>query len=359
MLVGGGLLLVLVLGGAFLLWRIGRQSGDDAFAAAEASYGEGAYARAVEQYDKFLLDYSKHPASGRAVVHRGLSRIRLTVETTNDWSRARQTATEVLAEIAPHEDFGSVRPDLGVLLPDIAQHLARQALAKNDAALLAETREAQDLVEKYLPPSDVLRARNAETETLIAQTQRRLDRDLRTMETVAAMKAAIAKRDIAAAFKAHATFVAGDGAAAAAPALRAALLEVAQSAAQGVRLVAAATKAETDEPAGPALRFTPLMTTRGAAVEALRGTVLTTIVGGTAFAFDARRRQTALASHRRLRFDSSTATHRHGDDGRHRAARFHSPRVSRRRHHDRRAAPSIRRSASSSEANRAQLGRRL
>ena len=134
MIVGGGLLLVLVLGGAFLLWRIGRQSGDDAFAAAEAAYGEGAYARAVEQYDKFLLDFPSHPASGRAVVHRGLSRIRLTVETTNDWSRARQTATEVLAEIAPHEDFGSVRPDLGVLLPDIAQHLARQALAKNDAS---------------------------------------------------------------------------------------------------------------------------------------------------------------------------------------------------------------------------------
>ncbi len=286
MLVGGGLLLVLVLGGAFLLWRIGRQSGDDAFAAAEAAYGEGAYARAVEQYDKFLLDFPSHPASGRAVVHRGLSRIRLTVETTNDWSRARQTATEVLAEIAPHEDFGSVRPDLGVLLPDIAQHLARQALAKNDAALLAETREAQDLVEKYLPPSDVLRARNAETETLITQTQRRLDRDLRTMETIAAMKAAVAKRDIAAAFKAHAAFVAGDGAAAAAPSLRAALLEVAQAAAQGARFVAAATKAETGEPPGPALRFAPLTATQGSAVEALRGTVLTTIIGGTAFAFD-------------------------------------------------------------------------
>lgn len=286
MLVGGGLLLVLVLGGAFLLWRITRQSGDDAFAAAEAAYGEGAYARAVEQYDKFLLDFPSHPAAGRAVVHRGLSRIRLTVETTNDWSRARRTATEVLAEIAPHEDFGSVRPDLGVLLPDIAQHLARQALAKNDAALLAETREAQGLVEKYLPPSDVLRARNAETETLIAQTQRRLDRDLRTMETIAAMKAAIAKRDVAAAFQAHAAFVAGDGAAAAAPALRAALLEVAQSAAQGARFVAAATKAETGDPDGPALRFAPLTATQGSTVEALRGAVLTTIVGGTAYAFD-------------------------------------------------------------------------
>ncbi|MBA4018277.1 MAG: hypothetical protein C0483_14005 [Pirellula sp.] len=286
MMVGGGLLLLLVLGGAFLLWRIGRQSGDDAFATAESAYGEGAYARAVELYDKFLLDYPNHPASGRAVVHRGLSRIRLTVETTNDWSRARQTAADVLGEIAPHEDFGSVRPDLGVLLPDIAQHLARQALAKNDAALLAEAREAQGLVEKYLPPSDVLRARNAETETLIAQTQRRLDRDLRTMETIAAMKAAVAKRDIAAAFQAHAAFVAGDGAAAEAPALRTALLDVARSAAQGARFVAAATQAETGEPAGPALRFAPLLVTKGSAVEALRGTAVTTIVGGTAFAFD-------------------------------------------------------------------------
>ncbi|MBN8626055.1 MAG: hypothetical protein J0M17_11250, partial [Planctomycetes bacterium] len=188
MLVGGAVLLVLVLGGAFLVWRIMRASGDEAFRTAETAYNEGAYSRAIELYDQFLLKYPRHLSANQAVVHRGLSRIRLAVEGSNDWSNTRRATAEVLNEIATNEEFGGAHADLGVLLPDIAQNLAREALAKNSTALLEEAVAAQALVTKYLPASEVLTATNVVTETLFAQARFRFDRGRRAAETAAAMQ---------------------------------------------------------------------------------------------------------------------------------------------------------------------------
>jgi outer membrane protein assembly factor BamB/tetratricopeptide (TPR) repeat protein len=286
MLVGGAVLLLLVLGGTFLVWRIMRASGDEAFRTAETAYNEGAYSRAIELYDQFLLKYPRHLSANQAVVHRGLSRIRLAVEGSKDWSSTRRATAEVLNEIATNEEFGGAHADLGVLLPDIAQNLAREALAKNSTALLEEAVEAQALVTKYLPASEVLTAKNAATETLFAQARFRFDRGRRAAETAAAMQAAVDKREIAAAFAAFEAFAASDPLGAELPVLREALRNVAAAGVEAVRFVERPVTSVTEDPDAKSLYF-PLVVSAGSdTADDLRGTITFAVAGGTAFAFD-------------------------------------------------------------------------
>ncbi|MGC3970952.1 MAG: hypothetical protein QM775_27555 [Pirellulales bacterium] len=241
----------------------------------------------MELFDQFLTNYPRHVSAPRAVVHRGLSQIRLAVEGTRDWPQARRKTSEILDTIASNEEFGTAHADLGVLLPEIAQNLAREALAKNDAGLLEEASTAQAMVTKFLPDSDVLKSKNAATETLLARARHRFDRDRRAAETAAAIEAAVAKKEIVAAFKAYADFAAADATGASVPALRGALAEAAKAAAGAVKFVAEPVKPLAAEPDRNEQYIPLIVGDTVTPIEALRASIVYASTGGVAFAFDA------------------------------------------------------------------------
>src|SRR5690606_20901692 len=84
-LLGGGGLVLLLLIGSFVWWSLGRTSGDQVFAAAEADYSSGAYTQAIHKYDQFLRRFPRHASVSMARVHRGLAQLRVATENGTDW----------------------------------------------------------------------------------------------------------------------------------------------------------------------------------------------------------------------------------------------------------------------------------
>ena len=286
MLVGGSAFVVLVLGAAFLLWRINRQSGDEAFAAAEAAYSDGTYAKALELYDRFLTEYPRHISADRAFVHRGLTRLRLTAEGGADWPAARRTAEEVLKEIAPREEFGAAHADLSVLLTDIAQGAARAALEKNDQTLAEESEQALRLIDSYLPPSEVIRQRQAQTESLLTIVRRRLDRDRRARETAAAVAKAVEAADFTAAYALRERLLRDDPEILQATEVAAALKSLAAASSVGVKFQPLPLKPTSGERDGVIPPGAVLVERQGGTAAELQGEVRLTTAGGVAFAVE-------------------------------------------------------------------------
>lgn len=289
MLVGGGGLLVLVLGALFLWWRIGRDQGDEAFAAAEDAFNQAAYPLAVERFSAFLEAHPRHASVGTAIVHRGLAQIRIETESAADWTRALATSRRVLAEIASQDEFSTVRADLGVLLPEIVGNLAKQALEQNDPRLLQSAREARTLVDKFAAGNEQAVVRLSEVDSLLATADRRLAQELRITETVAAMRKALGEGDLNTAFAARRRLLEEYVDAAQAPTVVEATAEIGAAAAKAVKFIPAASAVETTEPASPVVRRDTLLHySKSSATTASTGEdICLAVSGGVVFALDA------------------------------------------------------------------------
>lgn len=285
MLAGGGGLLLLVMVSAFLIWRIVRQGGDDAFAAAEESYRNAGYASAVERYDQFLTKYPQHRFASTAVVHRGLARLRLVVESASDWPRALATAQTVLGEIASQPEFAASKADLSALLPDIAENLAKTALAKPDDAELTQAREARKLIDKYGVGGDAVAPRLQQIDGLLATAERRQSRARLLRETVAAMNAAALARDLAKAAQAQQALLTAFPDAAAEPTLLEAAAGLADVKRSLVRFIAEDKPAEKSELASPIVRKVTLASRTLTTAAQAEGVAFATLEG-TLFALN-------------------------------------------------------------------------
>jgi outer membrane protein assembly factor BamB/TolA-binding protein len=153
LLVGGGALLLIVILGAGLWWSLLSKSGDDMLEQAHEFYRDGAYTKAIDQYNQFLDKHPGHNGASLAHVRRGLAQLRQAAEGTSNWPRALGVAKKVLDEIGTETEFKEARPELASLLPDIAVGMAAHARKTPSPELVAETREALALVDKYVPKS--------------------------------------------------------------------------------------------------------------------------------------------------------------------------------------------------------------
>lgn len=286
MLVGGGALLLLVIVGAFLTWRILRSGGDDAFAAAEEAYRNAGYSAAVDRFDKFLAGYPTHRSASTAIVHRGLAKLRLAVESGGDGTRALVTANEVLGEISAQEAFAASKGDLSALLPEIAETLAKTAIAKNDEALLTQAREARRLVDKYGAANDAIAARLQQLDALLLTAERRLARAQRLRETVSAINEAALARDLEKAAKARTALLREFPDTAAEPTLVEATAALADVKRTAVRMIAEDRAAETAEPTSSILRKVTLAARRNPDTSNAAGIAFAALEG-TLFAFNA------------------------------------------------------------------------
>jgi len=196
LLVGGGALLSLVILGGVLIWAFTRQSADEMLAVADDFYQQGSYTNAIQNYNRYLEEFPKHSGVSLARVRRGLSQLRQATGATSDWSGALGTAKGILQEISSEKEFGSeARPELAALLPKIAEGLAGQARDELDPALVAESREALKLVDKYIPRSLQPVTRLAKVKTLLAFTEREIACGDQRDEAVAAMFEAVKQGD--------------------------------------------------------------------------------------------------------------------------------------------------------------------
>jgi len=186
-LIGGGALLVLVLGGLMLSWLLFGQSGDQMLDEATEFYRQGSYTNAIAQYDQFLKKYPGHARASLAKVERGLARLRKAVNDMKDPVKWLEVAEEVLGEISGESAFGEAKGELKALLPEIASKLSEQAREKADPNLVAKTREAVAMVEKYISRSQRPKALLDDIAALLQITERAIARDDELAKAIAAM----------------------------------------------------------------------------------------------------------------------------------------------------------------------------
>lgn len=195
-LIGGGALILLVLLMFFLLWAVRRQSADQLFALAEEDYRAGSYTQAIAKFTEFLDKFPQHPRAGIARVHRGLARIRQAVEGSTDWVETLGLTQEVLGEIGGEETFKEeARGELVALLPRIADELAKRALQKLDPHLVDKSREALELVSRYVAPSDRPGPLMADVQSTLAIAEHRLAAGDRLRKALEEIDQAIENRD--------------------------------------------------------------------------------------------------------------------------------------------------------------------
>lgn len=282
---GGGLLALLLLGG-FFLWRISRQGGDDAFAAAEDSFHNGGYATALERYERFLSNYPQHRSVPAAVVHRGMSRLRLAVESGGESPRAVEVAEAELPAMAVLPEFSLVRTDSAVVLTGLLETLAKQAAAHPDATSIATARRVQSLVDKFVTEADFTATQRRQVELLMSTADRRVARAAAIAAAASAIRTAAVDRNLADAVEARAKLLREFPDAKAEPSLDEAMRDLADLKRNAVRYLVEDRAAATDDLPDVYRRKVTLAERRGEPVEKLRETCFA-IWEGTLFALDA------------------------------------------------------------------------
>lgn len=157
LLLGGGGLIVLVLAGVIIGYLLSREDADAILAEAAEYYDGGSYTQAINQYDRFVTNFPRHPEFSTANVRLGMAKIWKATGDAPPFSPALETTKQVLDEIEDEKEFESAKRDLSSRLPAIAQGLAEQAEQASDpeeiAQLVAESKEALALCNntKFIP----------------------------------------------------------------------------------------------------------------------------------------------------------------------------------------------------------------
>lgn len=173
MIGGGGLLLFLILGGALLVYNLGRDPAIKIFEHAEEAYAGENWAEALKHYQNLIDQYPRDDNVDNAQVRIVLCRIRIVL---SDPQKAYDMAMELLPTIETLEAFPPARDELTTILPKIVQGYIRDAKRAADMdekeQILGKAKQAlKDLVNnpKYIPASK---------RPAIADDLKRIDEDI-------------------------------------------------------------------------------------------------------------------------------------------------------------------------------------
>lgn len=288
-LIGGGLLLLIAVTVGALYFVVNQQTGDEAFRLAEEDYQSGSYTQAIGKFSSYIEDYSSHdPKSiSLAKVHRGLAKMRLAIDGSSDWPRNLATTNEVLDEIKSEEEFAQARNELAALLPRLAAGLADAAREQLSDPLVVQSREALDLVNKYVPSSLRQGPQLDNIEATLALTRREIDRDASLEEALANITSAIEAGDTAQAYEVRRELLQLYPDLKDDPALVEAVLAI--SAAQQAAVVLRSEQLPPTEVAPSTVLSSTIVLTRteGNPAPKLSGQVFTALADGYAFGLDA------------------------------------------------------------------------
>ena len=207
MLVGGGFLLVMLITCAAVFWSLNRYSDEKAIEEANNSYKGGSYHQAIEQYKSYLENAGeKGKFSSMARVKLALAELR-EIHGVKDWPAALKKADEVVQTIPLEANFKDARPELTVMLPDIAEGLAEAARQKPTQTLLDQGRKALDLAmrDELVPKTDRPVRRMEDVTNSLAVTVREIARGDLLGKTLVLIQAALKQANTKEAYAACST----------------------------------------------------------------------------------------------------------------------------------------------------------
>lgn len=287
MMVGGGFLLALFIALGVLVWSILRETGDQALELAETEYRNGAYTQAIHRYDLYLKNYPTHTGAGLARVHRGLAQLRQATSAGVDWTKALETAKQVLGEISGQKEFTESYGDLASLLPKVAEGLAQSAREKQDPQLVEKSREALALVTRWVPKSMQSEQQLTNIDQMLVLTTREVDRGAALAEAVSEMNAAVAAGETRRAFDLRKQLLKNYPDLETDTSLVDAVTKVVAAEQAAVSYSAAETPAETAPIESPIVASVALARTTGSAATGVDGQVVSALVDGAAYGLDA------------------------------------------------------------------------
>ena len=197
LLVGGGALGVLILVGVVLFFILKRETAAEMLEAADEDYRSGAYAQAINKYERYLKRFPDDPNVSKARVRIGTAQLWQLVD-SRDKRPALEAAGKILPQIENEDAFGDARAELATILPDIAEGFSSQAKAEAD---IDKAQEFVDLAKKamafvdnpsYIPTSlrkTIENRINAINEDILL-AERNINRTKRLDEAVVAIRAA-------------------------------------------------------------------------------------------------------------------------------------------------------------------------
>jgi len=266
---GGGALLLLFLCGVTVWLLLRGRSVDEQLQLAKQAADQGAYAQAIELYETFVSNYSRHAERSTARVRLAMLRLRRDFE-SGELARALATAQEELPAVEEEEKFAdSAHEELAAILPQLAGRLASRAEA-------AESREqSQEWIDranaalalasnpKYIPPALADKAKIDEVRAALSRIVRRDQRQIDLNRALADMEAATNAGDTNAAYSAQRRLLARHPVLASNTALAERVKATTAAEKTRVRLVAAEQRAETNEPPVPWVASIALAIRRG------------------------------------------------------------------------------------------------
>jgi len=165
-------------------------------AAADEDYRSGAYAQAIDKYERYLDKFPNDPNVSAARVRIGTAQLWQHVD-SRDKRPALEAAGEILPQIENEAAFADARPELTAILSDIGGGFASQAKAEED---IEKAKELVDLAERamelvnnpsYIPTSlrRVIETKLNGIHEDIQLAKRNINRTRRLDEAVAAIQA--------------------------------------------------------------------------------------------------------------------------------------------------------------------------
>lgn len=258
LLLGGGALGLLLVAFSLLWYALTRGTAAELLAQAEEAYRSGAYHQAIPLYDRFLQRYPRNPQASLARVRRGMAVLRQVTDAGQNPRLGLETARRVLPQLEAEPAFAETRPELALVLPELAAGLAQQAVdagsLEQQEELVRLTRQALELVDNpsYLPASLRMsrEAQLARIEDRLQLAQRRIAEATARRQAVAAMQRQAEAGQTAEAYATYAELVQTYPALAADPEVRAALRQVGRAEAGQVTVQPLERAASTDQPPG-------------------------------------------------------------------------------------------------------------
>ncbi|MGH7192193.1 MAG: tetratricopeptide repeat protein, partial [Candidatus Saccharimonadales bacterium] len=283
----GGSLLALSILGVVLLWRVNRLSGDEIFRQAEVFYKAGLYTQAIEQFDKFLKEFPEHQDANVARVDLNMARMRQAVDGARDWTKTLPTAKEIIDRIRTEEKFGTAQSELAVLLPRIAEGLAKQAANKPDMQVVERAEEALKLVDKYVSKTQRPTQKLADVQASLQWTRHVLGRDEALEKAVAGIKQAIDEGSPQAAYDIRRGLVKSYPELAGNETLGEAVLSLSKAEQAAVAFVAEPRAAEPGDVQTPVEAEVVMAVRRGGKAPGVSGRVTPVLAGGAVYGVDA------------------------------------------------------------------------
>jgi hypothetical protein len=197
------LALILVAGGIIVGVALSQPTADDRFAEATAAFESGQFDSAQTQLAAYLSSYPRSAGADEARIKQGLVQLKPLYD-KRSWTELLPAMVTTLDAWGPLAFHPQAQEQLATMLPPLSERLVDRAESTPTATDRAkDATTALTLARQYLPP-ETYRAKNLSglDERLFVLTRRQTEAAA-LADTIAAMKAAGAKKDEAAAERAR------------------------------------------------------------------------------------------------------------------------------------------------------------